>query len=367
MRTALSAAPARRLPLYGLLGAILISTTGNAVTQLAIPWYVLATTGSPAKTGLAAFFGTLPLVLGAFFGGAVVDRLGFKRSSVFADVVSGVSVAAIPLLHSTIGLPFWALLALVFSAALFDTSGVAARTALLVDLAKTARLSLERVNSLEELALNIPLLLGPPVGGLLIASMDPSQVLWVDAASFAFSAVAISLLVTGSDRRRDTTRKNYRRELIEGLGFIARDRVLLWLIVFTALVNLLLAPLPRVLLPVYMERIYGSAVGLGMLIAAFGIGLLIGVVLYGTVAERWPRRPLLAVGMLGLSLTALVLSLSPPFWMLATVAVVGGAAYGPFNPLVTTVAGERTPEAMRGRIFGTLSAIATAAAPLGVL
>lgn len=369
MQTTLSAVPARSLPLYGVLGAVLISTTGNAVTQLAVPWYVLTTTGSPARTGLAAFFGALPLVLGAFFGGTVADRLGFKRMSLLADVASGVSIALIPLLAATVGLPFWALLLLVFSGALFDTSGVTARTALLVDLARTARMRLERVNSMEEVALNVPLLIGPPLAGALIAVLEPTQVLWIDAASFAVSAVVVAALVNvpGRAPREEGVAVGYGRELVEGMRFVARDRVMLLLVVLTGLMGMLVAPLPSVLMPVYMSETYGSALALGLLIAAVGVGALVGVLLYAAVGHRLPRRPLVVLAPLGLGVTAIVLATLPPFGIIVAAALVGGTAYGPFSPLLTTVAAERTPEEMRGRVFGILTAITAVAVPVGVL
>ena len=74
----------RRTPLYALYTADVISLAGNAVAQLAIPWFVLTTTRSAALTALAVFFNFLPIVIATFFGGVVVDRLGFRASSVVA-------------------------------------------------------------------------------------------------------------------------------------------------------------------------------------------------------------------------------------------------------------------------------------------
>ena len=70
--------------------------------------------------GLVGFFTALPTVIAAFFGGAIVDRVGHKQMSIVSDVASGVTVALIPLLYGTIGLEFWALLVLVFLSALLD-------------------------------------------------------------------------------------------------------------------------------------------------------------------------------------------------------------------------------------------------------
>src|SRR3954451_21147265 len=79
-----------RLPIVALLTGNAISTVGNMLTAVAIPWFVLKTTGSAGKTGLAGFSAVLPLAIAGVFGGTLVDRLGFKRMSIAADIASGV-------------------------------------------------------------------------------------------------------------------------------------------------------------------------------------------------------------------------------------------------------------------------------------
>ncbi len=89
---------------------------------------MLQTTGSVVQTGLTAFFATASVAISALFGSAIVDRLGFRRASVVSDLASAAGVALIPLLYETVGLPFWALLALVFLAGLMTTPGGTERT-----------------------------------------------------------------------------------------------------------------------------------------------------------------------------------------------------------------------------------------------
>ncbi len=92
--------PPRRLPFYALLAAQAISFAGNALAGLALPWFVLQTSGSAARVGLIAFCALLPQPLAATFGGAFVDRLGHRRASVVADLASGIAVALVPLLYA---------------------------------------------------------------------------------------------------------------------------------------------------------------------------------------------------------------------------------------------------------------------------
>src|SRR4051812_6135506 len=161
-----------RAPLLALLAANAVSMTGNALTRVAVPWFVLSTGGSAAQVGLTLFFETLPLFLGSFFGGVLVAGLGHKRSSVVADLASGATLALVPLLYALGALPFGLLLVLVFLGALLDAPGAAARRALLPEAAEGAGASLERANAAYQTIFRLSALVGPVVGGTLIASHE---------------------------------------------------------------------------------------------------------------------------------------------------------------------------------------------------
>ncbi|MGH9119625.1 MAG: hypothetical protein ACRD0A_17640 [Acidimicrobiales bacterium] len=109
---------------------------------------MLVTTGSPALTGLAVFFNFLPAVLAGFFGGVIVDRLGFQKTSVVADLASLAAVAAIPRLYTTVGIELWQLMALAFLGALLDAPGATARQALFPDVVELAGVTMERASGI---------------------------------------------------------------------------------------------------------------------------------------------------------------------------------------------------------------------------
>lgn len=241
-----------RVPVFALLGANSISQIGNMLTMVALPWFVLQTTGNPAKAGMVGFAVFLPGFAAGIFGGTLVDRLGFKRVSVLADGISGVGVATIPLLYHTVGLAFWQLLTLVFIGALLDVPGLTARRSMLPELTEHANMRLERVNAAFESINNLALLIGAPIAGLLIAWLGASNVLWLDAASFATSAMLIATLVPRPPL--PTTPRvhgRYVEELMAGLRFIRREQLLFPMAIVLALSNGLSGSLFAIVLPVY--------------------------------------------------------------------------------------------------------------------
>lgn len=339
---------------------------GNQLTALAIPWFVLATTGSAASTGLVGVAAMLPAVLAAFLGGAVVDRLGPKRTSILADLLSGVAIALIPLLYRSVGLPFAILLLLVFLGALLDTPGVTARLALLPEVATGARVSLERANGAYHSLENLAGVAGPLLAGVLVAALGSTSVLWVDAATFALSAALIARAVPAIRVAKEKESGGYLADVALGWQVLRHDRFLRAMTTAAVALNLLGAPLFAVILPVYGMSIYGSAAALGILLAGFGIGMLAGSLLFSFRGEQLPRRGLLLGGLVLTALPLAALVALPPLPIAVAALGLAGLGSGPINPLVFTVLQERVPADVRGRVFGTIIGTALAAAPLGM-
>ncbi len=161
--------------LYALYLAHTLSLTGNMITLIALPLYVLGQTGSAVATGIAGVVATLPIVLGDLFGGTVVDRLGYWRASILTDLCGGLVVMLVPLLHITVGLPIWAVLGLAFVGNLIDAPGQTARRAMLPEVAQEAGVPLERAVGWMEATERGARLLGAPLAGVLIATWAHSR------------------------------------------------------------------------------------------------------------------------------------------------------------------------------------------------
>jgi MFS family permease len=357
----------RRVPLLALYTADAISLSGNAVAQLAIPWFVLVTTGSAALTGLAVLFSFLPIVLASFFGGVVVDRMGFRQASIASDLASAGAVAAIPALHTTVGLELWQLLALVFVGGLLDAPGATARAALLPDLAGLAGMRLERASGIRGAIQRGSLLLGAPLGGVLVASFGATSALWLNAASFLVSAALVGVIPTIHTREaRQDERAGYRRELAEGLRFIWSHRLIRAIVATILITNFLDAPI-AVLLPVFANESFGSAAQLGLMYGVFGGAALIGSLAFGGIGHRLPRRLTFVTCFFVWACDYLVLATLPPFPVTLAALALGGLAVGPINPLLGTLQFELVPAELRGRVLGATTAVQWAAIPAGLL
>lgn len=357
-----------RVPLSAFFSANLISYVGDRLTLLAIPWFVLQTTGSVAKTGITAFFTTLPSIFSAFFSGPLVDRLGYKRTSVLGDIASGISTMLIPLLSHTIGLAFWQLLVLVFLGGLLKAPGETARASLLPDLGSNAKVRMERVNSIGDGLSRVSGLLGIPLAAVLIVLIGASNLLWLDAASFFLSALLIGMVVPSSIvKGAASEHEQIPGTVLDGLHFIVRNRLLLSLILTSTITNLLDAALFGVGMPVYAKQIWGSVLPIGLLSGTFGGCAFLSTVLFGIFGHRLPRRMTFALCYIAIGVRFWALAFRLPLPALVPIYAFNGLAVGPLNPIGMTVEQEITPVEMRARVFGATSAGYLAGIPLGGL
>lgn len=383
---ALAAQAVGRLPLYSVLSANGVSLVGDMMVAVAMPWFVLETTGSVVQMGLAGAVVGVGALTASVAGGPLVDRIGLRRASVLSDLSAGAAVVAIPLLYWADLLPFAVFLGLAFLISVLNAPGDLARRALMPTLAYWAGTSLERANSADTAIPRIAQLAGPVLGGLLVAAFGAAEVLLINAATFGLSALAVALGVPWKadaesrqpeDPPEDTqvfadcrmTRspaRQYFSDLAEGFRFVRSSGLLMSLIVIAIGANLIEKPLMSVVAPVYAESVYGSAASFGAMLGAFGAGALAGTLGFGVLASQLPRRATFITCLLLAPLVMFgALALRPPLAVLLALLVVSGVLFGPMNSLLATTVQETTPPALLGRAFGTIVALSMVGVPIG--
>lgn len=367
-----AAIPGGRTRLAALLLACGASQVGNAISVLATPFLVLSLGGSGIEMGIASTVATVPVVLGGPLGAVLVDRIGYRRSSMIADAASGATMLAICVLATTGTLAFPALLALLFLGGLLDTPGNTAKNVLLPDLAAAAGQPLARVVAFATGVERAALMLGAPLGGILIALWGPGGAAGATAGLFAL-AVVIVLRGVGRDpepagRGGAEDPAGYWADLRAGFIFVSGEPVLRGLVLIFLLINVLDAARFSVLLPLAAERDLGGAAVLGALIAALGAGALAGALAYGAWGQRLPRRVVFILALLiaGLPLS-LALGLGAPLPMIFAAAALTGLSAGVLNPIAGTARLELAPPAMRARAQSLMLAGSWAGMPLGAM
>lgn len=353
-------------PLLLVEAATLLSNTGNGVANVALPWLVLERTGSATAAGVVAAAAALPMLLSGLVSGTIVDLLGRRRTALVSDTLSAASVAAIPVVDALLGLNLGWIVALAVLGAVFDPAGLTARETLLPAAAQAARWRIERANGVHEAVWGLAFLIGPGVGGILIAAIGPGPTLWVTAAGFALAVVMIAAVRLPGAGRPERPPEGLWQGTAEGLRFVWRDKLLRTIALLTMVLAALYLPVEGVLLPAWFVA-QGEPARLGAILMAMSAAGVIGALASSAAGRRVRRRTLLVASLLVIGVSLVGLATLPPFPAMIGFAAGIGLAYGPVNPLSNYAMQTRTPERLRGRVVGVMTSFAYAAGPAGYL
>lgn len=352
---------ARDRTLFAVVSARFVSLTGTNMTTVALPWFVLATTGSTAKMGVVLACQMLPAVVLGLPAGSVVAALGARRALVLGDSVRAPLLVAVPALHRAGLLSFPVLLALVTAIGVFSVPYAAAASALLPDVVGEDEAEVARATAALQVAIQTTGVLGPSAAGLLIPLLGAPNLLLFDAASYAISAAIVAGFVRFGRARPRAERA---RGLLVGVRHLRRDSLLASIVAvaFTAHVGLaaLFASLPALAFGSFHD-----ARTAGVLFTADAVGSVLGGLAAMWLARR--TKPL-RLGLAGFAL------MSAPLWLLTAgaslpVALTAMFFFGVGGPLsvspITAVLTTRAPAAIRAQVISAFLAITTAGMPIG--
>lgn len=362
-----SAPPARRHTLIAMLAANAISVAGTRLSAIAIPWLVLTSTGSAAKTGLVVAFELTPMVIAKALSGPLIDRVGARKVSIIADLASAGVVVLIPLLHMVGLLSFPALLALVAVAGVARGPGDTSKSTLAPDIADATGASLERVSGLISTTERMAMIITPALAGVLIGFVGPANALLLDAASFLLCAAGIAIWAPRAHRvETPEDEATYLRRLHSGWKFLSRDPLMRAMVAMLSVTNLIDTAYSAVLLPYWIHANgYGPA-ELGLIGSAFAVTATIGAALAAAYGDRLPRRLVYLGGFFLAGVPRfVVLALGGPIWLVVGIGVIGGFGSGFINPILNVIFVQRIPRELLGRVGSLAESLSWAGMPLG--
>lgn len=368
-----------RRGLVGVLAADAVARTGTRVSAIAIPWFVLVSTGSATLTGLTAFCELAPYVVVKALVGPMIDKIGPRPVSVFADIVSAVAIGFIPLLHAIGVLSFPVLLGLVAIAGAVRGPGDSAKSVFLPAVAERAEVPISRATGLAGTVERLASMLGPGIAGVVVATAGPTAAIAINAATFLVGAVIIvSTVPAGVHEQPDddltpeevveAASASYLQRLRQGLDFLRQEKLLRAIVTMIAVTNLLDAARSTVLLPVW-TRAHGHGPALiGLIGSTFGAAAVIGSITAAVVAHRLPRRTTYLVGFLLAGPPQFIaLAIAPPIPALLSVMALAGLGAGFINPVISAIFFERIPRRLLGRVGALADSVAWSGIPLGGL
>lgn len=348
--------------LTAVVAARFVSLTGTTMTVVALPWFVLATTGSTAKMGVVLACETFPAFALGIPAGGLVASLGPRRALVLGDSLRAPLLAAVPVLHWLGVLSFPLLLVLVTVIGVFSVPYAAAAGSILPEIVGEDASEVARAQAALQVAIQVTGVIGPTLAGVLIPFIGSPSLLVLDGASYALSAGIVFALVRRVGHARPRAERP--RGVLVGVRQVRRDP-LLGSIVLTALAAHVGFAALFATLPALAFRSFHDPRTAGILFSADAAGSVL-----GGLAALWLARRIapMRLGVAGFA------AMTVPIWALSaaslrSVAIVAMFVFGiggtlgvsPISAMLTT----RAPANIRPQVVSAFLAITAAGTPLG--
>jgi MFS family permease len=343
-----------------------VSLVGTWMTKIATSWLVYRLTHSALLLGLVGFAGQIPSFLLAPFAGVLIDRWSRHRLLVVTQVLAMLQSAALAVLALTGVINIWHVLALSLFQGVINSFDMPARQSFVVEMVED-RADLSNAIALNSSMVTAARLLGPSIGGVLIAAVGEGWCFFWDAVSYVAVIASLLLMRLQPRPRRASEKPKVLPELREGLAYVAASPPIRSILLLLALVSLVGMPY-TVLMPVFASTIlHGGPHTLGFLMAATGVGALFGAVFLAR------RRSVLGLGkvipttaaLFGASLAAF--SLSRFLGLSLVLLVVTGIGYMVTMSASNTVLQTLVEDGKRGRVMSLYTMAIMGMMPFGSL
>ena len=328
----------------------LISQSGDWMDQIALNWLVYELTGSAFALGLVNLCRLTPILLFTLVGGVIADRVERRKLMFTTQTVAMVLALVLAVLVSTGLVELWMVLLVAVGRGIALSFNLPARQSLISDL--VPREILSSAIALNQATNNLTRVLGPAIGGLLIASIGVAGAFYVNG--FSFLAVLYGLALMRFPPREVRQKQGLLTDLLGGLRYI-RGEPNIRTLVMLALVPMILGQPYMTMLTVFASDVLrvGTS-GLGLLMACSGAGAVCGALFIASRGAKGGRRRRMRIGLIAFGVTLLVFSLSPWLWLSAGTLLAVGFSQQVYNAQNNALVQEEVDPEYRGRVVSTL-------------
>ncbi len=305
-----------RSPVF--LGGQAVSMLGDGMAILAIPLLVLQVSRSPVLAVLASLPGSAGYLVAGLPAGVLVDRLDPWQVLIAADILLTVIFLVLFAMSASPGAPAWLILSLAFVAGVLTVFSDTAMAIAVRDMFAGPRLV--SANSWLEAANQGGQIIGPGAAGVLAAAGLLHVSLLLDALTFGVALVTVSVVRQHPQVRdsRPASARGLRRELAQGLRYLAATRLLLTLLYFMLVINLCLGA-DKLIIFMAKSTLTLPAAQIGLVVTAGGVGGLLGAAGTAILVRRAGPLPAvtLCAGASGVALIVVSVATTMPVLLVA--------------------------------------------------
>ncbi|HJW50305.1 MAG TPA: MFS transporter [Candidatus Limnocylindria bacterium] len=323
-----------------------VSSFGNHVQSIAMPFQLLALGASPLQLGIAVALDTLSGVVFLLVGGAVADRVARRTLIIASDLLGGCVVAVVAFLSATNQLRIEHVYVARVALGAADAFLRPAYTAIIADIVPTD--VLRAGNAARLLGRSVARIAGPAVGGVAVALGGPALAFGINALTFVFSIG--TLLLASPARRAVASSVSLLRDIREGFSYVFSVGWLWTTTLYFMAVNFAYAGQPGVLTPLLVRDVLaGDAETFGAIMSAYGVGSILASVVVAQLAIRRPGRVLFAFELLA-GVAVLAIGLLPSSLPVVVSMAIMGMGLSSSTVIWEALLQRHVPERMLGRV-----------------
>lgn len=340
----------------------LISLIGTWIQSVAQQWLVLELTGSAFKLGLVTTVQFIPVLVLSLVSGAIADRFPKRNLLIVTQVISGLLALGLGILVRTGAVQYWHVLAFAGALGIVNAFYTPTRQAFVPEL-------VDKETLLNAVALNSAIfngarVVGPAVGGILVATVGLSLNFFLNAVSY-LAVIGMLLLITPRPARSMVQGQRIWSNVKEGLSYIVATPVVYTILMLVGVASLFALNFTTLMPLVARYMLHSGSDGFGFLMASMGIGSLTGAISLAFLKRSDLSRPLILTGSIVFTSAEILLALSRSFSLSVVILVVIGLS----STLFTTTANTRilslTPNELQGRVMSVYSLMFLGMTPFG--
>ncbi len=340
-----------RYPNYRLLWAsTLMASAGNWVQQVTIGWLTFHLTQDALTTGSVLGLRGVPFLIAGPLGGVLADRMDRRKLLMATQLYLAALGALFALLVWSDQLAVWHLYAFTFLFGAGWAMNNPLRQAMVAN-------SVDREHMMNAIALNsaafqITRIIGPAIGGVLIALVGPSTNFIIQAVAFTLVAVLVWPLRIPQVDYTQSARQSFVSNFREGVAYAVRTPVILALILLGMIPSLFLMSFVNGVMPVFAAEVLENPDrGLGFLLSAFGVGALIGTVSLASLGNARRKGLMLLAAAMGAALSTMLFAMTSTMAAAMAVITVMGAMHMFYMATNNTLIQTIVPDTLRGRVL----------------
>jgi MFS family permease len=349
-----------------LWAGTLCMSAGQWIQQVTLGWLLYDLTGSAVLLGALNGLRALPFLFIGPLAGVAADRFDRMKMIISAQGVLVVTALVMGVLVATGTVQAWHLFVFTGSTSIVWAAGQTVRQTLVANV--VPRQDLLNAVTLNSMGFNTTKVIGPAVGGLLIATFGAGGNFFVQAAAYAGVMATFAFIHLPPSDRSHVRQASVAANLREGFDYVRTSPVVLGLMLTALIPNVFAMPVYQALLPIFQKDVLGlGPEALGLLLAAPGVGAVAATFFLAAVASTFARKGVLMLGglmVLGVCLIVFAYATSLPLALLALTLV--GFSQMTFLTTAQSLLQLLVPDALRGRVM-SLYQLDHGIAPLGAL